>query len=101
MRLYRSFYATFVALVVLMLGQLAAMVRAQPGTHTAESRAGAQQATMSPLPNGIEVEAGDLRFRIVALREDVLRVTVARGGSFPEDASWAVLPGARHSSVSI
>jgi alpha-glucosidase len=56
---------------------------------------------MLSLVNGIEVEASDLRFKIVALREDVLRVTVGRGSSFPEDASWAVLPAARRSSVPV
>ena len=53
------------------------------------------------LPNGIEVQAGDLREKIVALRDDVLRISVARGGSVVEDASWAVLASARHSSVDV
>jgi alpha-glucosidase len=35
------------------------------------------------------------------LRDDVLRVTFARGGVFPEDASWAVLLNARHSAVPV
>jgi alpha-glucosidase len=56
---------------------------------------------MSPLSNGIEVRAGDLLLKVVALRKDVLRITLARGSSLPEDASWAVLPGARHSSVPV
>jgi alpha-glucosidase len=56
---------------------------------------------MAPLPNGIDVQTGNLRLRIVALRDDVLRVTYARGTSLPEDASWAVLSGARQSSVPV
>lgn len=56
---------------------------------------------MTPLPNGIEVQSGDLRMKVVALRDDVLRVTYARGASFPEDASWAVLLNARKSSVPV
>jgi alpha-glucosidase len=56
---------------------------------------------MVPLPNGIDVRAGNLRLKIVALRDDVLRVTYARGNALPEDASWAVLPGARQSSVPV
>jgi len=58
-------------------------------------------ATASPLPNGLEVQAGGVHEKIVALRDDVLRISVTRGNSWPEDASWAVLPGARHSSVSV
>ncbi|WP_263355195.1 glycoside hydrolase family 31 protein [Acidicapsa acidisoli] len=66
-----------------------------------DSRALNPTSTVSPLVNGIEVQAGDLRERIVALRDDVLRVTYARGTSFPEDASWAVLATARHSAVPV
>jgi alpha-glucosidase len=53
------------------------------------------------LSNGIEVQAGELRERVVALRDDVLRITFARGGVFPEDASWAVLSNARRSAVPV
>ena len=60
-----------------------------------------RQATMALLPNGIDVQAADMRLKIVALRDDVLRVTCARGNSLPEDASWAVLPTSRQSSVPI
>ena len=60
-----------------------------------------RHAGRSSLPNGIEVQAGDVRLKVVALRDDVLRVTYARGSSFPEDASWAVLPTSRQSSVPI
>jgi alpha-glucosidase len=45
------------------------------------------------------VQSADLRLKIVALRDDVLRITMARGNALPEDASWAVLPSARSSSV--
>ncbi len=98
---YCSFSAKLFAVFVLLSGSLSVVVRAQPGTPAARSRPGAHWAAMSPLPNGIEVQAGDLRLKVVALRDDVLRVTAARGRSFPEDASWAVLPGARHSSVPV
>ena len=57
-------------------------------------------AKASPLPNGIEVQTGELHEKIVALRDDVLRISVSRSGSWPEDASWAVLSDARHRSVS-
>ena len=60
-----------------------------------------RQAGMASLTNGIEVQAGGVRIKVTALRDDVLRVTYARGNSFPEDASWAVLPTSRQSSVPI
>jgi alpha-glucosidase len=53
------------------------------------------------LSNGIDVQTPDTRLRVVALREDVLRVTMARGNSLPEDASWAVLPSSRSSSAAV
>ncbi len=53
------------------------------------------------LPNGIEVRDGDAREQIVALRDDLLRVRIARKDELPEDASWAVLTDARHSSVRV
>ncbi|MGD0939449.1 MAG: TIM-barrel domain-containing protein [Terracidiphilus sp.] len=56
---------------------------------------------METLSNGIEVQAGEVHEKVVALRDDVLRVTFARGNAFPEDASWAVLPNARHNAVPV
>jgi len=60
-----------------------------------------RQGGVSRLINGIDVQNGDLRLKAVALREDVIRVTYARGRFFPEDASWAVLPEARRSTVPV
>src|SRR5271156_3172427 len=51
------------------------------------------------LPNGVDVRDGKARIEITALREDVLRVRVSKAEKMPEDASWAVLAGARTSSV--
>src|ERR1700722_17342044 len=51
------------------------------------------------LPNGVDVRDGKARIEITALREDVLRVRVSKVEKMPEDASWAVLAGARTSSV--
>ncbi len=39
--------------------------------------------------------------RITALRDDILRVRIAPDGAFPEDSSWAVLPGPRGKSVDV
>jgi alpha-glucosidase len=60
-----------------------------------------QLTRSTPLPNGIEIEAGSAREQIVALRGDVLRIRVSRTATLPEDASWAVLDSPRHSQVSV
>ena len=89
MRLIRSFSA---AIAVTFLSTA---IWAQPG-----SQPQATNSTVSTLPNGIELNAGELHERIVALRDDVLRVRAWRGDKPPEDASWAVLAEARRASVS-
>jgi len=73
-----------------------------PLAHT-QSGAGAHSAAIQshPLRNGIEVVADGLTLRVTALRDDVLRVRVNRNGDLSEDASWAVLPGPRTSSVEV
>jgi alpha-glucosidase len=53
------------------------------------------------LPNGIDLHAGEMREVILALRDDVLRIRAVPRGELPEDASWAVLQGARRASVSV
>jgi alpha-glucosidase len=52
-------------------------------------------------PDGIDIQAGPASLRITALREDILRVRIAPGNTFPEDTSWAVLPGPRSKSVDV
>jgi alpha-glucosidase len=61
----------------------------------------AQPNRVTSLPNGIDIQGADAREQITALRDDVLRVRIVRSGGFPEDASWAVLPDARTSSVTV
>jgi alpha-glucosidase len=61
----------------------------------------ASAVQVAALANGVEVSRGDLHERITALRQDVLRIRVWRGGQAPEDASWAVLASARSSSVPV
>ncbi len=51
--------------------------------------------------DGIAIKAGAVSLRITALRDDILRVRIAPGGTFPEDSSWAVLPGPRGKSVEV
>jgi len=53
------------------------------------------------LPNGIEVQSGKAIIQVIALRDDVIRVRIARDGVLPEDASWAVLSSARQQYVSV
>ena len=57
--------------------------------------------TSTPTPDGIEIHSGSAVIRITALRDDVLRIRLGPQGSLPEDASWAVLPGARKARVSV
>jgi alpha-glucosidase len=100
MRLHCSFsVAIFVALIFCC--PASSMLHSQPSHSSAKPESLASRDAVSTLPNGIEVQVGSLHEKITALRDDVLRIRIARGGSLPEDASWAVLPNARHSSVSV
>ena len=56
---------------------------------------------ITALANGIDIQAGSAHEQIVALRDDVIRIRFNRTQTLPEDASWAVLPEARRSSVSV
>src|SRR5260370_15866170 len=53
------------------------------------------------LRDGVEIQAGTASLRIIALRDDILRVRIVPVGALPEDASWAVLPGPRSKSVDV
>jgi alpha-glucosidase len=55
----------------------------------------------APLGNGLEVRSGQGVMQVLALRDDVIRVRIARVGKLPEDASWAVLPSARREHVEV
>ena len=81
MRSYRPFLVFVVLSLSLALNLPAAM-------HAA-----------APASGSIAVRAGILHERVIALRDDVLRVTVWRGNAPPEDASWAVPLAVRQSSV--
>ena len=54
-----------------------------------------------PTPNGIEIRSGSAMMQITSLRDDVVRVRVGPAGQLPEDASWAVLPSSRTSTVNV
>jgi alpha-glucosidase len=53
------------------------------------------------LPNGVDLRDGAARMEITALRDNVLRIRISQTEQLPEDASWAVLDSARHSTVSV
>ncbi len=61
--------------------------------------AGAQQLTQ--MPAGITITSSGLTLEVTALRDDVLRVRLWKGAAAPEDASWAVLPSSRSSTVAV
>ena len=56
---------------------------------------------VAPVPGGAEWRRGRFVMRVVALRDDVLRVRIGRSRALPEDASWAVLPEARLQHVAV
>jgi Domain of unknown function (DUF4968) len=64
-----------------------------------QTRAYPQQITASE--SGITATADGVTLQVTALREDILRVRMWQGNTAPEDASWAVLPHARTSTVPV
>ena len=53
------------------------------------------------LLNGIEVRQNGSLLRVIALRDDVLRIRLAAKGVLPEDASWAVPADIRQQTVDV
>jgi alpha-glucosidase len=100
MRLQCSFSGT-VFLALIFGCHASSMLHAQSTHPFANTAPPAIKASVSPLPNGIDVKVGEMHEQITALRDDVLRIRIAHGSSLPEDASWAVLPTPRHSSVAV
>ena len=52
-------------------------------------------------PDGITASSAGITLQVNALRDDILRVRMWKGDAVPEDASWAVLPASRTSSVPV
>jgi len=90
-------FLTFCLWFVIAVNPVEAQTRvaSQPGI-TLEAVTGSQLRR-----DGIDVKAGPASLRITALRDDILRVRITLGSKFPEDASWAVLPGPRTKSVDV
>jgi alpha-glucosidase len=87
------------ALVALVLSFAGCPLFAQPGAYLPVVIHGI--TSTAPLPDGIDIRAGAAREQIVALRDNILRFRVSRTDTLPEDASWAVLAGVRHSHVAV
>lgn len=96
MRRFCSIFAIFSTVLFLNAGPIALCAQPAPPSDTFSL---SHVTGFTSLPNGIEVRDGDAREQIVALRNDLLRIRIARKGELPEDASWAVLADARQSSV--
>jgi alpha-glucosidase len=61
----------------------------------------AQSTAITARNDGMEVRQGNLRIRVLALTDDILRVTLGAEGALPEDASWAVPAGVRARRVGV
>ncbi len=66
------------------------MIRIFLAMFAALAAQAASAAGITALPNGIEANNGHATVRVTALSDSVVRVRIARGTAFPEDASWAV-----------
>jgi len=100
MRLHCSLSGT-VFLALVFGCHASSMLHAQLSRSSAKPTSVISKTTSIPLPDGIDVQVGSLHEQITALRDDVLRIRIAQAKLLPEDASWAVLPTARHSSVPV
>ena len=58
-------------------------------------------ANSQSLRDGIQIQSGAATMRIVALRDDILRIRIASGNGLPEDVSWAVSGDIRSKSVDV
>jgi alpha-glucosidase len=85
----------------LALLSLALAAVAAPAVHAQSTAPAAQAAQFTAQPDGIELRQGALRIRVRALADDILRVTLAPDGRWPEDASWAVPPTVRAQHVQV
>jgi alpha-glucosidase len=78
---------------------------AMPVAYALPATAAAAAAAAAPdiiaLPSGIEVRQAGLHLRILALSDDVIRVTAATAAGMPEDASWAVPADVRARHVAV
>ena len=99
---HRSTLCLSVCLAVLTAISQSTSTAAQPPSPSASGRVELDAVTHAePLPDGIQIQAGEAQLRITALRDDIVRVRVSAGAQLPEDASWAVVPEARSKTVHV
>jgi alpha-glucosidase len=78
---------TAIALVAFLIGMVAVQAPARAATRA--------------LAGGVEAANGSATIRVTALSDSILRVRVARGAEFAEDASWAVPADIRARTVRV
>ena len=92
--LFRRFFVIFAATA--MWGQAGTEPPANSPAVTLDTVSASQ-----PLGDGIQVRSGPAVVRIIALRNDIVRVRVSPTSMLAEDASWAVLPESRKKSIAV
>lgn len=60
-----------------------------------------ETSMITPRDDGVDVRVGVNAMRLVALTDDLIRVRIARDGTYPEDASWAVPAEVRKQKVRV
>lgn len=93
MHFYRSLLVTMAVTCV------SANLSGQLSRKTVHQNPAPYFSSVSASAGSMEVQAGDMHEKVRALRDDVLRISVWKGATAPEDASWAVLSAARQSFV--
>ena len=94
-------YFTLGAALLFCLGSSGAVLHAQEIPYSSRVLALDHPSSFSALPDGIAIQDGSAREEITAVRDDILRVRIAPDGTMPEDSSWAVLPKALNSHISV
>lgn len=95
----RSLIATSLALVTCFTPASAIAKSNHESSRTVP--ANDRHTRVTALSNGVEVVSNDVHEKVVALRDDVVRIRVWRGNTQPEDASWAVLTSSRTGAVPV
>ena len=90
--------------LLLSAGAAAQAGLASGNSRTVESMSAGETSaqdstTFTSLSNGIELRRGQIILRVLAIRDDVLRVRLCHHGQLPEDASWSVAPEIRKQSA--
>ena len=89
------------AFILLVVTALLVTAPAQTAGGSPPTLAVEAVSSSEPLRDGIQIQAGSAVLRIIALRNDLLRVRISPNSVLPEDASWAVLPDARTKSIDV